>query len=199
MKNFSPRRAKLNASLFLALLVFSLLPLVRSNAAPPQRREHLTEQEVEMVRDTQELDRRSDLFVKIAERRLLVLTNAPAAQTPSAKDLEKWGEIPKGSRAALFGDLARIFDEAINNVDDVATRKPDSDLLPKAVRKLAEGATRFLPQLTALRSSATSDGEREALEQAIDNLQQITEAAKRLPEETVTDKKGEKKSEKKKN
>jgi hypothetical protein len=92
----------------------------------------------------------------------------------------------------LFNDLARIFDEAINNVDDVATRKPDSELLPKAVKRLAEGATRFLPQLTALRESATADGEREALEQAIDNLQQIIEAAKRLPEET-TEKKGDKK------
>ncbi|HEY0101754.1 MAG TPA: hypothetical protein VGB76_22705 [Pyrinomonadaceae bacterium] len=195
LKNFAPRRRRLSASLLYALVVaVSLLQPAHTNAAPGQRREHLSEQEVEMVRDTQELDRRSDLFIKIAERRLLILTGAPAAPRPSAKDLEKWGEVPKGTRAALFNDLARIFDEAINNVDDVASRKPDSELLPKAVRKLAEGATRFLPQLAALRQSATAEGEREALEQAIDNLQEIIDAAKRLPEETT-----EKKSEKKKN
>jgi hypothetical protein len=192
MKNFASRLASLKAPLLFALVFFSLLPTAHTSVAHAQRREHLTEQEVEMVRDTQELDKRSALFVKIAERRLLVITNAPGAQTPSAKDLEKWGEVPKGTRAVLFNDLARIFDEAINNVDDVATRKPDSELLPKAVKKLAEGATRLLPQLTALREGATADGEREALEQAIDNLQQIIDAAKRLPEET-TEKKGEKK------
>lgn len=192
MKNFSTRRAALYVFLFFALVCIS--PRQPAHAAPGQRREHLTEQEVELVRDTQELDRRSDLFIKIAERRLLVVTGAPAAQqTPSAKDLEKWGELPKGTRAALFNDLVRIFDEAINNVEDVATRTPDSPLLPKAVRKLAEAATRFLPQLTALRPSATADGEREALEQTIDNLQQILEAAKRLPEETPEEKKGGKK------
>jgi len=148
-----------------------------------------------MVRDTQELDRRSELFIKIAERRLVVITNpAAAAATPtlSAKENEKWGELPKGTRAQHLNDLARIFDEAIVNVDDVAARTPGSGLLPKAVRKLAEASARFLAQLTPLRTSATADGEREALEQTIDNLQQIIDAAKRLPEETP-EKKGEKK------
>jgi hypothetical protein len=191
MKNFSPRLVSLNALLLFAFVFVSLFQPAHSQAATAQRREHLTEQEVEMVRDTQELDRRSDLFMKIAERRLNILTGAPAAQAP--KDLEKWGEVPKGSRTAIFNDLARIFDEAINNVDDVAARTPDSELLPKAVRKLDAAATRFLPQLTALRQSATADGEREALEQAIDNLQQIIEAAKRLPDEEPTAKKSEKK------
>jgi hypothetical protein len=192
MKKFSHRFPSLGALLLFAFVFASLQTPAFSNTAPVQRREHLTEQEVEMVRDTQELDRRADLFIKIAERRLLVILRGSAAPAPPAKDLEKWGEVPKGTRAALFNDLARIFDEAINNVDDVATRKPDSDLIPKAVRKLAGGAARFLPQLTDLRPSANADGEREALEQAIDNLQQIIEAEKRLPEEAI-EKKGEKK------
>jgi hypothetical protein len=192
MKKFPVRRAGLSALLLIAFVLLS--PQQPAHAATVQRREHLTEQEVEMVRDTQELDRRAELFIKIAERRLLVVTGAPEASSPSAKDLEKWGAVPKGSRSAIFNDLARIFDEAINNVDDVAARTPDSALIPKAVRKLEAAATRFLPQLTALRESAnTADGERESLEQVIDNLQQIVEAAKRLPEEEPPAKKGEKK------
>jgi hypothetical protein len=193
MKNFSLRRAHAHAFLLFALIAMSLYQPARANAATAQRREHLTEQEVELVRDTQELDRRSDLFVKIAERRLLIILRGAAAPAPSAKDLEKWGAVPEGTRAALLNDFARIFDEAINNVDDVATRTPDSDLIPKAVRVLAGNAMRFLPQLTALRPSATADGERESLEQAIDNLQQIIEAAKRLPDEEPAEKKSEKK------
>ena len=196
MKNIYPRRASLQGLTFCVLVMISLFP-VGANAAPVQRREHLTAQEVDMLRDTQELDRRSELFVKIAERRLTAITNpAAAATTPtlSAKENEKWGELPKGTRAQFLSDLARIFDEAIVNVDDVAARTPNSALLPKAVRKLGDASTRFLAQLTPLRTGATADGEREALEQTIDNLQQIIDAAKRLPEETT-----EKKSEKKKN
>ena len=174
------------------LVALSLLPAARANAAF-QRREHLTEQETEMVRDTQELDRRISLFVKIAERRVAAVTGgAEAVPTPSAKDLEKWGELPKGTRAQLFGDLARILDEAINNIDDVAVRSPNSSHIPKAVKHLAEASARFLPQLTSLRANASGEGEREALEQALDNLQQILDASKKLPEET-TEKKAEKK------
>lgn len=196
MKTFALRLARLNAFLLIALVAVSLAPDARSNAAPPQRREHLTEQETDMVRDTQELDRRIALFVKIAERRVSAVTGTAAAQTLSAKDaakdLEKWGELPKGTRAQLLGDLARVLDEAINNVDDVAVRTPGSSLIPKAVKHLSEAAARFLPQLTPLRANASGEGEREALEQAIDNLQQVLDASKKLPEEE-TEKKGEKK------
>jgi len=196
MKTFAPRPAHLGAFLMLAFVALSLAPAALTNAASLQRREHLTEQELEMVRDTQELDRRIALFVKIAERRIAAVTGAAAAQTLSAKDaakeLEKWGELPKGTRAQQFNDLARILDEAINNIDDVAVRTPDSSLIPKAVKQLSEASARFLPQLTPLRATASGEGEREALEQALDNLQQVMDASKKLPEE-ATEKKGEKK------
>ncbi|MDX6269541.1 MAG: hypothetical protein QOD28_764 [Acidobacteriota bacterium] len=208
MKNFTPRLTRQSASLLLLLLALaavSLLPVARADAAASvQRREHLTEQEVEMVRDTQELDRRVSLFVKIAERRVAAVVGG-AAVAPSAKDVEKWGELPKGTRAQLFNDLARILDEAINNIDDVGARSPNSSTIPKAVRHLAAAAARFLPQLTALRAGAEEEGEREALEQTIDSLEQVLDAAKQLPAETTEkkddkkdDKKGDKKDEKKK-
>ncbi|MGI9107248.1 MAG: hypothetical protein ACR2G4_13480 [Pyrinomonadaceae bacterium] len=203
MKKLFPHLTHANVPMPLALVIMALLLLLlllllaQPLAALTQRREHLTPQEVEMVADAQELDKRSALLVKIAERRLLAITNPPAAQTQPAKEESTWGELPKGTRAAYFSDLTRILDEAINNVDDVATRTPGSKLLPKAIRTLAEASTRFLSRLTPLRESATADGEREALEQAIDNLQQIIDAAGKLPAEEGTEKKGKKKSEKK--
>jgi hypothetical protein len=195
MKNFAARLARRRAFLPLALAALSLLPAARSDAASAsaQRREHLTAEEVEMVRDTQELDRRVALFVKIAERRVAAVAGGAAgAPAPSAKDAEKWGEPPKGTRAQLFNDLARILDEAINNIDDVGARAPNSSQIPKAVRHLADAAARLLPQLTPLRESAEAEGEREALEQVIDNLEQVLDAAKTMPEETK-EQKGEKK------
>ncbi|HJR09644.1 MAG TPA: hypothetical protein VJ842_20455 [Pyrinomonadaceae bacterium] len=203
MKNFLPRLANLRAPLLFALVVISLPQPARSGvvAASNQRREHLTEQEVEMVRDTQELDRRIALFIKFVERRMPAVANSAAAQAPPDKDIEKWGELPKGSRSARLYDIARILDEAINNIDDVAARTPGSSLLPKAVKKLSEASARFLPQLAPLRESAIGEGEREALEQVIDSLEEIVDAAKKLPAEEATpaEKKDEKKGEKKKN
>lgn len=208
MKIFAPRLARLKASLLVALVLLSLVPAARPNVALAQRREHLTEQETDMVRDTQELDRRIALFIRIAERRVAAVTAAAGTDAPalSAKELEKWGELPKGTRAQLLGDLARIFDEAINNIDDVAMRTPGSSLIPKALRHLAEASTCFLPQLASLRTASAAANEREALEQTIDNLEEIIEAAKKLPAETnekrdekKDEKKGEKKGEKKKN
>ncbi|HEX8632835.1 MAG TPA: hypothetical protein VF703_01640 [Pyrinomonadaceae bacterium] len=200
MNKFASRLTRRHACLLLALAVVSLPPIITSSARPhaatAQRREYLTEEEAEMVRNTQELDRRIALFVKIAERRIAALTTTPTpAPAPTAKELkelEEWGELPKGTPAQRFNDLARILDETINNIDDVAVRTPASALIPKAVRHLAEASARFLTRLTPLRETASGEGEREALEQAIDNLQQILEAAKKLPEATP-EKKGEKK------
>ncbi len=194
MKNSLRRLPRHHAFLLLALVFVSLLPSVQPDAAAVQRREHLTELETDMVRDTQELDRRIALFAKIAERRILAVTDPAAAQTESAKDVEKWGELPKGTRVQLLGDLARILDEAINNIDDVAVRAPNSSLIPKAVRHLSNASARFVSQLMPLRATASGDGEREALELALDNLQQILDAAKKLPGDST-----EQKVEKKKN
>ncbi|HEV2799373.1 MAG TPA: hypothetical protein VGW12_02695 [Pyrinomonadaceae bacterium] len=199
MNTFNSRLARLRALLLVALVALVALPLVTVAHAAVQRREHLTEEETDMVRVTQALDQRIAVFIKIAERRVDVVTGV-AASTPAlvAKDAEKWGALPKGTRAQLLGDIARILDEAINNIDDVAARTPDSSLVPKSLRRLSEASAQFLPQLAALRTGTAAENEREALEQAIDNLEEIIEAAKRLPTET-TEKKDEKKGEKKKN
>ena len=99
------------------------------------------------------------------------------------KDKELWGELPKGTRADLLGDLAGIFDEAITNIDDVAARDENSPLLPKALRKLAAAAERFATQLAPLRDKA-DEAERNPLDKTFDELQEIIEAAKKLPPDT---------------
>jgi hypothetical protein len=166
-----------------------LLLLAQADAASAQlrKRDPLTPQEVEMVRDAQQLDARTTLFIKIAERRLAAVTGAEQLQSNA-----KWGELPKGTRAEYLGDLASILDEAIENIDDTASRNPESQHLGKSVRKLAEAATRFLAQLMPLRESAAEGAERESLERAIDNLNQVLEAVKKVPEEKEEKKPGKK-------
>jgi hypothetical protein len=159
-----------------------------TNAAP--QREHLTPEEIEMVRDNQELDKRIGVFIKAAERRFLAVTepsSATGAATTTvaarplvAKDAVKWGEV-KGTRTQLLSDYARILDEAITNIDDTAVRSPTSPLLKKSLNKLAEASRRFLPPLAALRDAAQDETEREALERAIERTQEIIEAAQKHP------------------
>lgn len=168
---------------FSLAVIFVLLVAFKPGAAQGSQREYLTPQEIELVRDNQELDKRTLVFIKAAERRLLSLTDPQAAQSKQTpKEIEKWGELPKRTRAELLSDIARILDEAITNIDDTAARSPDSPLLPKAVKKLAAASTHFLAQLAPLRDSATEGRERESLEQALDEIEEIIEAAKKIPD-----------------
>jgi hypothetical protein len=162
--------------LCLAALIFS------SSSGAVQSRDHLTPEEVELVKDAQVLDLRIDIFVKAADRRLLVLTGVDAPSPKQLKkDSEKWGELPSGSRAELLGDIAKILDEAITNIDDVSARDEKNPLIPKALRKLAAGATRIFDQLRPLRDQAKGDAEIARFEELTENAESILEAAKKLP------------------
>ena len=190
MKN-APRPLRL---LLLAALLVSAVPALAANAAA-QKREHLTPEEIEFIRDAQKLDLRTGVFIKAAERRLALIADPNSKQL--GKDAEKWGEV-KGTRRQLFDDVYRILDEAVLNIDDTAQRDPKSALLNKSLSRLAAAARRFLPQLAPLRDAAKSnDGEREALEEVIEKAEEIIEAAKRhdvdaVPEKEKSGKKGDK-------
>jgi len=178
--------------LTLTLSGIFLLTIVTATTRASTRRDPLTEKEADLVREAQALDKRTDVFIKAAERRLRALSAANAAAKESPKDIEKWGELT-GTRAELLGDLANILDEAVTNIEDVGTHNSKSGLIPKSIRKLAEASTRFLPQLLALRDRVTDD-ERASLERAIEQAQEVIAAAGRLPAETVETKKKKGKS-----
>src|SRR4026209_2695987 len=152
-------------------------------AATPQR-DHLTPQEVDLVKEAQILDKRIDVFIKAAERRLMVINNSATANAKQLKkDSEKWGELPTGSRAELIGDIARIFDEAITNIDDVSTRDERNPLIPKSLRKLATAVNTIMGQLKPLSADAKSDAEIASFELLNEDAQSILEAANKLPPE----------------
>ena len=174
------------------LLISSLLLcfVIVSHAATWQR-DHLTPQEVDLVKEAQALDKRIDVFIKAAERRLMVINNTAAANAKLLKkDSERWGELPTGSRAELVGDIARIFDEAITNIDDVSARDERNPLIAKSLRKLASSVNTILGQLKPLSTEAKSDAEIASFELLNEDAQSILEAANKLPPEV--DKKAKK-------
>lgn len=186
-------RKILAASFVVTCALLSSLPAAASR---PQQRDHLTEQEVELVRDAQQLDKRTEVFIRAAERRLQAVsgTQTAASTKQAQKEMDKWGPPPKGTRAELLDDFARILDEAINNIDDVAARDAKNPLVPKALRKLATAVNDFLPQINSLRSQSRNGEELAAIETALDNMQQITEAASHLPPPSEKKDKNEKKA-----
>jgi hypothetical protein len=181
-----------SAMLWLSLL-FTLAP--GSATAAFQAREHLTPEEIDLVKDAQILDKRIDVFIKAAERRMLALNGAdPAGAKQLKKDSESWGNLPQGTRAELIGDIAGIFDEAITNIDDVSLRDQNNPLIPKALRKLAAAASRIVEQLKSAEAQAGSKAELSSFDQLTENAEAIIQAANRLP--PPVEKKGKGKTEK---
>lgn len=160
-----------------------------------QAREHLMPQEVELIRDAQVLDKRIDVFIKAADRRMLAINRAEASNAKQLKkDSETWGDLPTGTRAELLGDIARIFDEAITNIDDVSARDEKNPLLSKSLRKLAAAASRIMEQLKPLETEAKSVEEIRSIVQLTEYTESILQAANKLP--SALEKKGKSKTEK---
>lgn len=177
------------------LLTVVLILALCSMAAGFQDREHLTPQEIELVKDAQILDKRIDVFIKAADRRVLALSGTDATSARQLKkDSESWGELPSGTRAELIGDIARILDEAITNIDDVSARDENNPLIPKALRKLAATASRIVEQLKPAEAQAKGDAELSSFDQLTENAESILQAANKLP--PTVEKKGKGKTEK---
>ena len=157
-----------------------LLTLIPSGAFGSQARDHLTEKEQEVVRDTQVLDKRIDVFIKAIDRRLLVIKGTVVSDKQSKKDAEVWGDPPVGSPAQLIGDIARIIDEAITNIDDVSSRDEKNPLIPKALRKLATASARIVEELRPLQSQ-TESAATNGFELIVQHAEELTDAANKLP------------------
>ena len=178
-------------TLLLGMLLIFPFSAYGGPANHAQQRDHFTELEVEQIKETQILDKRIGVFVKAIERRLRVLTGTTTdTAKQQKKDTELYGELPTGSRADLIGDIAKILDEAITNIDDVSSRDEKNPLIPIALRLLAGEATRVVEQLRPFQSQASDDAEVASIEQVTENAESILAAANKLPPPVAKEKKG---------
>jgi hypothetical protein len=156
-----------------------------SRSVSAQTRDHLTDQETELVRFYQELDKRIEVFIKAIDRRFAIINGTtPPAAKKLIKDEPEWGEAPKGTRAELLGDIAGILDEAITNIDDVSRRDEKNPLISRSMRKLTVSANGYLRQLTALKDQVKDTDELSAIERVANNANQIIEVGTKLPAPT---------------
>lgn len=180
---------KIAQSSLFALFAFAVVFAYSSNANG-QRRDFVNDQEAELIREHQEVDRRIDVLMKFIDRRLAAAGIAGHTWTPP-KDPELWGEEPKGTRLELLYDVKRILQKAVDDIDDIASRETaaiegnekSGKLFPKAVRDLASAASRFKPIFQRELEKATIEKEKGLLYDSIDLCDQIIEAAANLLKE----------------
>jgi hypothetical protein len=139
-------RASRPSSVLLYLLILALpLTVVAQRGG-----EYLTDEEVEAVRTAQKIDFRCEVFVKIADRRLLALTNPDAKLTD--KEIRIYGALPKGSQVDLLDDYRRTIDEFMEKIDDSFSREGKSKEFVKGMEATRLAVDRQLKELATLRS-----------------------------------------------
>ncbi|HXI61290.1 MAG TPA: hypothetical protein VNF70_01220 [Pyrinomonadaceae bacterium] len=179
--------------------VIAALSLLLAISATGQQRDHLTDAETDLVRFYQEIDKRTDVFIKAADRRFAIINGAAQPATKKlVKDEPEWGDPPKGNRTELLGDIAGILDEAITNIDNVASRDAKNPLLSRSLRKLSAAANGYLNQLNSIKTKVSDPDEVAALERVGDEVKEIMDASGHLPTGAPEDKPQDKDKKKKK-
>lgn len=176
-------------SRFTVLTLLSFVVLFSTAAG--QRRDFVTEQEGELIREAQEIDVRIEVLTKFIDRRLAAANIAGHTWTPPKKNSEAWGAEPTGTRTQLLSDIRRLLQKAIDDIDDIASRTSTAiegnevggKLFPKAVRNLAGAAARYKPIFEAELEKSPSNADRGLLIQSIEFCGQIVDAASNVPEE----------------
>jgi hypothetical protein len=191
------QRSQRTLTRFVLQTIFLAVSLLFAVSANAQKRDHLTDAETDLVRYWQELDKRTEVFIKAADRRWAIINGAAQPATKKAmKDEPDWGDVPKGTRAELLGDIAGILDEAITNIDNAAGHDSKNPLLSRALRKLNSAANNYVAQLNSLKAKTTDADEVAAIEHINDEVQEIIQASGHLPSgagEVEADDKGKKK------
>ena len=156
-------------------LFLMMVPTGLGRELAQPKRDHLTEKEVALVREYQELDLRVEVFLRAAQRRLLVLTNPQAVQ--KKKEEELWGPLPTGSQLELLRDYLRILEELEEKLDDALNLDPRNPLLKKALKKAKEGAASHLPELRSLAPRLSGRPEQKALALALEEAERVAAAS----------------------
>jgi hypothetical protein len=177
----------------LLFLLVSVIVLSIHSAANAQRRDYLSEKEADLVRDNQQIDLRIDILTKAIDRRFMVLNGEGEGPKDWQKSSDLWGDMPTGTRVALFTDVEKLLQKAIDDIDDVAAHdRMDSKFFPKAMRALGKSAEKYMPALKTALDKTKDEKEKGALIASIESCEQIIEAVSKVPAEVKETKKDKK-------
>lgn len=174
-----------------------LISLVALSLAAAPKNEYFTENELDMIRDAQDLKERVPAYIELAERRLIILGLTDKSEKQKEKERkeqeqyekEKKKAGPKGApvkpptddlaylhdftRPELLRGYAEAVDEIMSTIDDWYERKMD-------VRGALEQFEKFTRETQPIlaKFEPKSDNERKALQEAIDKAKEGNAGAK---------------------
>ena len=165
--------------------------------ASAQRRDFMTELEIEIIRDAQDIDIRIEVLARMIDRRFSVLAIDVKGWKDAQKQSDIWGELPKGSRLDLFTDIKKLLQKAVDDIDNLASHpdsapirekgdkraKKDPERFGNAVRNLATAAGRYLAPLKMQLDKTNDEKEKGPILDSVDLCDQIIEAVGKLPSE----------------
>ncbi len=181
----------MKAAIIFALFIGLSLLVVPSRVNA--QRDYFTPEEVELIREAQQIDQRIDVLTYAIDRRFAVLKLDVGGPKIPTKESEKWSEVPKGTRFEVLYDIKRILQKAIDDIDNLSDR-PDSmvndpnekkpkgftELFPKAVRSLAKAASRYRRVLKTELDKTTDNAEKGSILDSLDMCDQIIESVSKL-------------------
>lgn len=180
----------------IATTIIVVSGLLACNASA-QRRDFMTDEEIELVRENQDIDKRIEVLTKMIDRRFSVMGVDVGGWKPTQKEQAAWGAIRTGTRSELLLDVRQLLQKAIDDIDDVAMHnentltqnKTEGLLFPAAVRNLAAAANRYLPHLRSTLDKSTDERDRGLIMASIEHCEAIIEAVVKLPPEVKSVKK----------
>ena len=181
---------------FFAVIVSALITVT---SAQSSRRDYMTDAEIELVRDAQDIDLRIDVLIKMIDRRFTVLgIDVGGAKVPD-KETSLWGPAPTGSRTEMLDDIRKLLDKAIDDIDNVAAhpvkydiepnrsekqKKKDEQRFPSSMKHLAESAKRYQPALKSLIVKSTDEKEKGLIMASLEACDEVIAATTKIPAET---------------
>jgi hypothetical protein len=167
-----PSRPLFGRLVALAVIIGSLA----SGASAQRKGEYLTEGEIDLVREIRLIDHRSEIFLKIADRRLIALTD-PAGPTGDSK-FKKFGPLPTGSQVELLDDYRRAVEELMVKLDDEFERTGMTAALKKALESSAKEMDRQIGVLATLKTMSTAEDFRSIHRRAVEAASDLRDGAR---------------------
>lgn len=159
------------------------------------QRDYFTPEEIETIRDAQQIDERIVVLVKAMDRRFEVMGVNVSPPKDAKKKGGDWGPMPTGTQSELIRDIRRIMQKAIDDIDNLSERPNSavieesskkkgetmSKLFPKAVRELAAAAARYRPALAAEIDRSASPDDIAQMSAIIEMCDEVIAALTKLP------------------
>jgi hypothetical protein len=112
---------------FFALLLALLCPVL---SFAQRSGEYLTKGEMDLVQDIRLIDNRTEVFLKVADRRLIALQGT---EYKDPRFGNHFGPLPTGSQVELLDDYRKTIEELEVKLDDEFERAGMSDAVIKAL------------------------------------------------------------------